>query len=123
MAVDKIVEELNKLSVLELVELKKALEEAWDVTAAAAAPVVVAGAAPAAGGAGRAPAPSPDGSLAANGKIPAVEKATCIRPFVALRDKPKASSEQHTQVLFADPIDVVGQSNGWAKVVLADGYE
>jgi large subunit ribosomal protein L7/L12 len=50
MAVDKIVEELNKLSVLELVELKKALEEAWDVTAAAAAPVMVAGAAPAAGG-------------------------------------------------------------------------
>ena len=50
MAVEKIVEELNKLSVLELVELKKALEEAWDVTAAAAAPVMVAGAAPAAGG-------------------------------------------------------------------------
>jgi cell wall-associated NlpC family hydrolase len=52
-----------------------------------------------------------------------VEKATCIKPFVALRDKPKASSEQHTQVLFADPIDVVDRSNGWAKVVLADGYE
>ena len=57
------------------------------------------------------------------GKIPAVEKASCIKPFVALRDKPKASSEQHTQVLFADPVDVVDQSNGWAKVVLADGYE
>jgi large subunit ribosomal protein L7/L12 len=54
MAVEKIVEELNKLSVLELVELKKALEEAWDVTAAAAAPVMVAGAAPAAGGGGEA---------------------------------------------------------------------
>jgi large subunit ribosomal protein L7/L12 len=52
MPVDKIVEELNKLSVLELVELKKALEEAWDVTAAAAAPVMVAGAGPAAGGGG-----------------------------------------------------------------------
>src|ERR1700745_4068954 len=38
MAVENIVEELNKLSVLELVELKKALEEAWDVTAAAGAP-------------------------------------------------------------------------------------
>ena len=50
MAVDKIVEELNKLSVLELVELKKALEEEWDVTAAAAAPVMVAAGAPAAGG-------------------------------------------------------------------------
>jgi large subunit ribosomal protein L7/L12 len=50
MAVDNIVKELNKLSVLELVELKKALEEEWDVTAAAAAPVAVA--APAAGGGG-----------------------------------------------------------------------
>jgi large subunit ribosomal protein L7/L12 len=52
MAVENIVEELNKLSVLELVELKKALEEAWDVTAAAAAPVMVTGAAPAGGGGG-----------------------------------------------------------------------
>ena len=50
MPVEKIVEELNKLSVLELVELKKSLEEAWDVSAAAAAPVMVA--APAAGGGG-----------------------------------------------------------------------
>jgi large subunit ribosomal protein L7/L12 len=50
MAVENIVEELNKLTVLELVELKKSLEEAWDVTAAAAAPVMVAGAAPAGGG-------------------------------------------------------------------------
>jgi cell wall-associated NlpC family hydrolase len=52
-----------------------------------------------------------------------VEKASCIKPFVALRAKPKASSEQHTQVLFADPVDVVERNNGWAKVVLADGYE
>jgi len=52
-----------------------------------------------------------------------VEKASCIRPYAALRDKPKQSAEQHTQALFADPIDVVEQSNGWAKVVLADGYE
>jgi large subunit ribosomal protein L7/L12 len=50
MAVDNIVKELNKLSVLELVELKKALEEEWDVTAAVAAPVMVA--APAGGGGG-----------------------------------------------------------------------
>jgi len=41
-AVDKIVESLNKLSVLELVELKKTLEEEWGVTAAVAAPVAVA---------------------------------------------------------------------------------
>ena len=48
MPVANIVEELNKLSVLELVELKKTLEEEWGVTAAAAAPVMVA----AAGGGG-----------------------------------------------------------------------
>jgi large subunit ribosomal protein L7/L12 len=52
MPVTKIVESLNKLSVLELVELKKALESEWDVTAAVAAPV--AAAAPAGGGGGEA---------------------------------------------------------------------
>jgi large subunit ribosomal protein L7/L12 len=50
MAVENIVEELNKLSVLELVELKNKLEEEWGVTAAAAAPVMVAGGAAAGGG-------------------------------------------------------------------------
>jgi large subunit ribosomal protein L7/L12 len=50
MAVDKIVESLNKLSVLELVELKNSIEEEWGVTAAAAAPVMMAG--PAGGAAG-----------------------------------------------------------------------
>ena len=44
-----------------------------------------------------------------------MEKASCIRPYAALRDKPKQSAEQHTQALFADPIDVVEQSNGWAR--------
>ncbi|HYX85157.1 MAG TPA: 50S ribosomal protein L7/L12 [Gaiellales bacterium] len=43
-------EQLEEMSVLELVELKKALEERWGVSAAAAAPVMVPGAgAPAAG--------------------------------------------------------------------------
>ena len=42
-------EQLEEMSVLELVELKKALEERWGVSAAAAAPVT---AAPAAGGGG-----------------------------------------------------------------------
>ena len=51
--IEKTVEDLGKLSVLELVELRKALEEAWGVTAAA--PVAMA-AAPAAGGAGEAAA-------------------------------------------------------------------
>jgi large subunit ribosomal protein L7/L12 len=50
MPVTKIVESLNKLSVLELVELKKALESEWDVTAAVAAPVAAAAPAGAGGG-------------------------------------------------------------------------
>ncbi len=52
-----------------------------------------------------------------------MDKASCIKPFAALRSKPKTSSDQETQALFADPIDVVERSSGWAKVVLADGYE
>src|SRR5690242_16553227 len=52
----KLVDELGKMSVLELVELKNALEEAWGVTAAA--PVAVA-AAP-----GAAPAGAGDGAVA-----------------------------------------------------------
>ena len=46
MAVDKVFDELGKMSVLELVELKNKIEEEWGVTAAA--PVAVA--APAAAG-------------------------------------------------------------------------
>jgi large subunit ribosomal protein L7/L12 len=46
---DKMVEELSKISVLELVSLKEALEEKWGVSAAAA---TVAVAAPAAAGGG-----------------------------------------------------------------------
>jgi large subunit ribosomal protein L7/L12 len=48
MAVDKIFDELGKMSVLELVELKNKIEEEWGVTAAA--PVAVA--APGGGGGG-----------------------------------------------------------------------
>ncbi len=42
---NKLVEELSALTVLEAAELKKLLEEKWGVTAAAAAPVMVAAAA------------------------------------------------------------------------------
>lgn len=42
---EKIVEQLSALSVLEAAELSKMLEEKWGVTAAAAAPVMVAAAA------------------------------------------------------------------------------
>ena len=48
--IEKIVEDLSALTVLEAAQLSKSLEEKWGVTAAAAAPVAVA----AAGGAGEA---------------------------------------------------------------------
>ncbi len=48
-AVDEIVEKIEKLTLLEAVELKKALEDKFGVTAAA--PVMMAGGAPAAGAA------------------------------------------------------------------------
>jgi large subunit ribosomal protein L7/L12 len=51
-AVDKVFDELGKMSVLDLVELKKKIEDEWGITAAA--PVAVA--APAAGGDGAAAA-------------------------------------------------------------------
>ena len=47
--VDKVFDELGKMTVLELVELKNALEEEWGVTAAA--PMAAAAAAPAGDGA------------------------------------------------------------------------
>ena len=46
--VQGVLDTLGKMTVLELVELKKAIEEEWGVTAAA--PIAVAAAAPAAGG-------------------------------------------------------------------------
>jgi large subunit ribosomal protein L7/L12 len=53
MAVDKIFDELGKMSVLELVELKSKIEEEWGVTAAAPVAVAAPGGA-AAGGDGAA---------------------------------------------------------------------
>ena len=47
---EKIVEDLSALTVLEAAELSKLLEEKWGVTAAAAAPVAVAAVGGAAGG-------------------------------------------------------------------------
>jgi large subunit ribosomal protein L7/L12 len=50
----KVLETLGKMTVLELVELKKAIEEEWGVTAAAPVAVAAGAAAPAAGGDGAA---------------------------------------------------------------------
>ena len=52
-----------------------------------------------------------------------MDKASCIRPFSSLRGGPSHDAEQRSQALFGDPVDVVERDNGWAKVVLADGYE
>jgi large subunit ribosomal protein L7/L12 len=52
-ATDKVFEELGKMSVLELVELKKKIEDEWGITAAAPVAVAAPGA-PAAGGDGAA---------------------------------------------------------------------
>ena len=54
--IDKYVEDLGKMSVLDLVELKNKLEEEWGVSAAAPVAVAAPGAAPAAGGDGAAAA-------------------------------------------------------------------
>ena len=51
--VDKVFDELGKMSVLELVELKKKIEDEWGITAAAPVAVAAPGA-PAAGGDGAA---------------------------------------------------------------------
>jgi large subunit ribosomal protein L7/L12 len=52
--VDKVFDELGKMSVLDLVELKKKIEDEWGVTAAAPVAVAAPGAAPAAAGDGAA---------------------------------------------------------------------
>ena len=53
-ATDKVFEELGKMSVLELVELKKKIEDEWGITAAAPVAVAAPGAGPPAGGDGAA---------------------------------------------------------------------
>ncbi len=52
--VDKVFDELGKMTVLDLVELKKKIEEEWGVTAAAPVAVAAPGAAPVAAGDGAA---------------------------------------------------------------------
>src|SRR5687768_3680221 len=54
-AVDKVFDELGKMSVLDLVELKKKIEDEWGITAAAPVAVAAAGAGPAGGDGAAAP--------------------------------------------------------------------
>jgi cell wall-associated NlpC family hydrolase len=50
-----------------------------------------------------------------------VEKASCTLPYTAVRTAPSDGGEQVTQALFADPLDVRSQDDGWAEVEVADG--
>jgi cell wall-associated NlpC family hydrolase len=49
-------------------------------------------------------------------------KATCVLPFASVREQPDDASQQLTQALFADPVDVIAQDNGWAQIAVEDGY-
>jgi cell wall-associated NlpC family hydrolase len=51
----------------------------------------------------------------------AVEKASCTLPYTAIRKQRGEDSEQVTQVLFADLVDVQASEDGWAEVTVADG--
>lgn len=76
--IEEIVDKLSKLTVLEMSELKKALEEKWGVTAAA--PVAVAAAAPAAGGGPAAAAAEEPANLSITiQEVPADKKIAVIK--------------------------------------------
>ena len=76
--IDKLVEELSKLSVLDMSKLKSALEEKWGVKAAAAAPMMMA-AAPAAGAAPAAAAAESSEFQVILGETPADKKIGVIK--------------------------------------------
>jgi len=75
--IDKLVETLSELSVLDMSKLKTALEDKWGVKAAAAAPMMMA-AAPAAGGEGAAAAESTDFKVTLQ-EVPADKKIGIIK--------------------------------------------
>jgi cell wall-associated NlpC family hydrolase len=47
--------------------------------------------------------------------------AICVLPFASVREKPDGSATQLTQALFADPVEVIAQNNGWAEVSVEGG--
>ena len=87
---EKLVDELSTLTVLEASELSKLLEEKWGVSAAA--PVAVAAAAPAAGGAAPAEAAEEQTEftvvLTAGGdkKINVIKEVRSVRPDLGLKE-------------------------------------
>ncbi len=86
---DKIVESLSSLTVIEAADLVKQLEEKWDVSAAAPAAAAVAVAAPAAGDAGaEEEQDSFDVILVGDGgnKVQAIKAVRVIKPELGLKD-------------------------------------
>jgi hypothetical protein len=51
-----------------------------------------------------------------------MERASCAWPITALRDQPDDASEQHTQVMAGDAIEVLARGGEWSEVVVPDGY-
>ena len=87
---EKIVEDLSSLTVLEASELAKLLEEKWGVSAAAAVAVA---AAPGAGGAGAAAAPAEEKTeftvvltAAGDKKINVIKEVRVVRPDLGLKE-------------------------------------
>ena len=50
-----------------------------------------------------------------------MEKASCVLPYIGLREKADAAATQVTQVLFADPVDVAERTDGWLYLVSLTG--
>jgi gamma-D-glutamyl-L-lysine dipeptidyl-peptidase len=51
-----------------------------------------------------------------------MERASCALAVTALRDQPDDSTEQHTQVLAGDLLQVIARGEEWSEVVVPDGY-
>jgi large subunit ribosomal protein L7/L12 len=81
--VDTIFEELGKMSVLELVELKKKIEDEWGITAAAAVAVAAPG-----GGGGAAPAEAEEKTsfdvVLTNAGAAKIQVIKVVRPITGL---------------------------------------
>jgi cell wall-associated NlpC family hydrolase len=57
------------------------------------------------------------------GRFPAMELATCVLPSASLRAAPDDATEQHSQVLGGDVVELLASSGRWTQVRVADGYE
>jgi hypothetical protein len=49
-------------------------------------------------------------------------RASCAWPVAPLRDGPDDTTEQHTQLLAGDPLEILARGPEWSEVVAPDGY-